>query len=146
MGQSLSQRVAQVQTTARRLVWYYALARVTTVTVIVAVSICLVDYLLRPHDLVFRWLLSAVVIGAATSAATKFAMPALRLRQSLVGVASRIELRFPQLGGRLSSALAFQSQPEEDSTAGSPDLRRAVIAEAEALAADLDFRITLDSR
>ena len=42
--------------------------------------------------------------------------------------------------------MAFLSQAENDPTAGSPDLRRAVVAEAEALAADLNFQSALDER
>ena len=50
----------------------------------------------------------------------------------LVQVAQRIEQLFPQLGQRLSSAMDFLAQDESDPTAGSADLRRAVVAEAEA--------------
>ncbi|MBC7853072.1 MAG: hypothetical protein IAF94_06525, partial [Pirellulaceae bacterium] len=64
---------------------------------------------------------------------------------SLVQVAQRIERRFPELGERLSSAVAFLGQGEKDVFAGSVDLRRTVVAEAESLTTDIDFQQAVDA-
>ena len=63
-----------------------------------------------------------------------------------MSVAHQIERRFPQLGERLSSGVAFAARAENDPRGGSAALRRAVVAEADALAADLDFTAALDMR
>ena len=106
----------------------------------------LLDFLLRLYDRGARWMLSLLALGAAGFAAWKLLGPAWRYRPALVQVAYRIERFFPQLDQRLSSALDFLSQDEADKTAGSPDLRRAVVAEAEALSENVDFRQAIDSR
>ena len=51
-----------------------------------------------------------------------------------------VERRFPTLGDRLLSAVEFLHEAEDDPTAGSPALRRAVVAQAAAEAERLDFR------
>src|SRR5262245_47446673 len=146
MSLRLIQRVEQVRTAARRLVWQYALSWFALAAVAIAAGMGLVDFLLRPHDPVLRWSLSATALVLLAIGFIKLAWPALAFRQSLVGAARRIELHFPQLGERLSSAIAFLSADQDDATAGSPELRRTVVAQAEALSADLDFKQALDRR
>ena len=146
MAHALQNRVEQVQAAGRRLLWWYALARFAAALLVIAAGLCSIDYLLRLHDPLARWLLSSLAVALAVIAFVKIAWPSLRARHSLIATARRIELRFPELGERLSSSMAFLSQAENDPTAGSPDLRRAVVAEAEALAADLDFHSALDGR
>jgi hypothetical protein len=146
MSQSLTHRVEQVQHAATRLTWLYGLARFATATLAAIIGLGLLDYLLRMHDPTARWLWSAAAAGLAMVAFAKLGWPAIRFRHSLLETARRIELHFPELGERLSSAIAFLEQTKEDRTAGSPDLRRAVVAEAEGLSVGLDFRAALDSR
>jgi len=61
-------------------------------------------------------------------------------------VAQRIEQRFPQLCDRLSSAVAFLGQSEDQPTAGSADLRRAVVAAAVTDLERWNFADCLDAR
>src|SRR5690606_34796360 len=49
-----------------------------------------------------------------------------------LAAAARMQQAFPQLGDRLASAIEFLKQTEEDRTAGSPAMRRAVVAETTA--------------
>jgi hypothetical protein len=105
----------------------------------------LIDFLLRPSDPVSRWLLLVVVLGAWFVAARRWLWPAWAYRPSLLETAQRIERRYPQFGGRLASSIEFLAQSEEDQTAGSLALRRRVIAEAEAISAELHYAAALSS-
>ena len=144
MSQSLQQRVEMVQRGARRLVWQYGLARFIAAAALLVLAAGAVDYSLRLHDPALRWLLSGAVVLCGAWLFVRLVWPVLKYRSNLVAAARHIELRFPQLGERLSSATAFLVQGKNDPTAGSADLRRAVVAEAEALAAGLDFSAALD--
>src|SRR5438067_492134 len=146
MPNSLSERVTAVRTVATRLVWLYGLARFVAAAVVVIGLYGLSDYLLRFNDPVARWLLSFLAGISLGWAFYKLVLPALAFRPSAIATARRIEHHFPQLGERLSSAIAFLSEAERDPTAGSANLRRAVIAQAEALSAHSDFRLALDAR
>lgn len=126
--------------------WQYGLYRFAAAAVAIIATIAALDYLLRWHDPGLRWLVSLAVCLGIGLAFSYLAWPTFTARRGLIDVARRIELRFPQLGERLSSAMAFLAQSEDDPTAGSPALRRSVVAEAESLAADLDFSRSLDTR
>lgn len=104
-----------------------------------------IDYLLRPMDLVLRTLLTLGVVGALAWAVKRWLWPAWQYRPSLLETAQRIELRWPQLSGRLSSSVEFLSQ-SEDETAGSLALRRRTIAEAEGVSTGIDFGAAVNSR
>jgi hypothetical protein len=105
-----------------------------------------IDYLLRPIDLVLRSLLTLAVLGALAWAIKRWAWPAWQYHPSPLEIAQRIELRWPQLAGRLSSSIEFLSQSEDETTAGSAALRRRAIAEAEAASTGLDFAAALNAR
>jgi hypothetical protein len=79
-------------------------------------------------------------------AACRLAWPAVARRESLVATARHIERRFPELGERLSIAVAFSNAEPCDPPAGSRELRQAAIAEAQRAAEGLDFRAALDVR
>jgi hypothetical protein len=63
-----------------------------------------------------------------------------------VRLALKLERRFPSLEDRLVSSVEFLNQAEDDPTAGSPDLRRAVIAKTTADVEQLDFNEAIDLR
>jgi hypothetical protein len=143
---SLHNRVHQIRSRARGVVWLHALGW-TVATILAAALIAAgMDYLLRPIDLVLRMLLTLAVVAATIWAARRWLWPAWRYRPSLLETAQRIELRWPQLGGRLSSSIEFLTQSEEETTAGSLALRRKTIAEAEAVSQNLDFAAAVDNR
>src|SRR6266487_3862794 len=110
MPPSLPNRVHQVQATARRLMCLHGLAWFAVAVVLAIISLGLLDYLLRLHDPLARWLLSVALLASAILAFTEFVLPAILVRQSPIATARRIELRFPALDERLSSAVSFLSQ------------------------------------
>ncbi len=122
------------------------LALLLCAVIVIGAVFGLADYLLRLQDPGARWILSLLALAAIGWATWKFVWPALRYRLGLVQVAKRIEASHPELAQRLSSAIDFLSQAETDKTAGSVDLRRAVVAEAEALAARVDLGSAIDRR
>jgi hypothetical protein len=144
MRSLLVQRVHEVQSEARRLILLYGLARFVAASILTAIGLGLIDYLLRLHYPVARWLVSASFAVMIVASVWKCVVPVLRPRQDPIGTARRIELRFPELGDRLSSAMAFIDEAADDRMAGSLELRRAVIADAEARAGAVEFRAALD--
>mgnify|MGYP004252833595 CR=1 FL=1 len=89
----------------------------------------LIDYLIRLQDHGVRFIFSLAVLGVLTWATYRFLYPVLRRTPGDLAAAQRIESHYPQLGDELSSTVAFLAQPEDDVTAGSAALRRAVIAQ-----------------
>jgi hypothetical protein len=137
--------VDQVRRAARRLVWLHGLARFAAAVITVIVAAGLADYVLRREDLALRGLLSVVALGLVIAAFVRFAWPVVWPAFGRVAIARRVERRFPELGERLSSAIALLAEPEGNPVAGSIALRRAVVADAEAASARLDFREAVDA-
>lgn len=146
MRHPLEQRVSAVRRRAIALVRAHALGLFASACIAIVLAFCLGDFFLRLQDRGARWILSLFALGLIAWAGWRLVRPALRYRASLVQVAQRIEQRFPELGQRLSSAIDFLNHSEADVAAGSRDLRRAVISEAQALSSDLDFSRAIDSR
>ena len=144
MTPSLQTRVDHIRRGARRIVWLHALGWVLAAVLATAMLAAGIDYLLRPNDLVLRSLLTLIVIAVLAWASKRWLLPAWQYRPSLLEIAQRIELRWPRLGGRLSSSIAFLSQSDDSAQAGSLALRRRVVAEAEAVSAEFDFRGALN--
>lgn len=142
----LQERVATVQRRVRRLTWSFVWGRFAAASLGVILLASLADYLLRPQDTGLRVILSLGLIGILGCLFYRLVYRSRGSTPSLIRVAQRIERRNPQLGERLSSAMAFLAQTQDDPTAGSADLRRAVVAQAESLAMDLDFGDAIDAR
>jgi hypothetical protein len=145
MPHPLQQRVQQVARRVSRLAWLYAWGRFAIALLLVIFAECGVDYLIRARDPGIRIIVSLAVLALL---GWLFRLLVLANRKNafpLVQVAQRIEQRFPELGERLSSAMAFLAQGEQDVYAGSVDLRRTVVAEAESLTTDIDFQQAVDA-
>ena len=146
MPPNLLQRVAAVGRRAMRLSWLYGWAWFAIIGIALVAVACLADYFFRFQDHGLRWILSLATLGGLGWTAFRFLTPAWRQRRGPIAVAQRIERQFPQLGERLTSAVAFLQQSEDDALAGSAALRKAVVSEAESLSADLDFQQAIDPR
>ncbi|QDU87569.1 hypothetical protein Pla175_09340 [Pirellulimonas nuda] len=140
----LKQQVEQLASRLRRR--GRAAAGLTVVSLVVgaALALMLADALLRPSDPGLRWIALGLVLGLA-------AWALYRWREGLSGrgwtplaAARRLEQRQPALGSRLSSALAFVDQREDDPLAGSSDLRRAVVMRATSELERVDVETALD--
>lgn len=131
---------------ARRTLRWIAGLRLVTAIVAAVLLAGLVDWTVRAQEPLLRWSLSLLVLAGIVAVAFRWAWPAFRANWSRIATARRIEQRFPELKHRLTSAVAFAAGDQNDQLAGSLELRRAAIAEAEALAVHADFTEVLDQR
>lgn len=146
MSHPLQERVQQVAQRVSRLAWLYVWGRFAIGLLLVIFAACVVDCFLRAHDPGIRIIVSLSVLAVLGWLFNRLVLQSRGRSPSLVQLAQRIERRFPELGERLSSAIAFLAQDEKDVYSGSADLRRTVVAEAEALTTDLDFQLAVDAR
>lgn len=146
MPHPLRQKVAQVRRRARRMVLLYGLSCLVGATLVVALLLGLVDYLIRFQDPGIRIMASGVLLAVLVYTAYEYLVRPLARPLRDVDVAQRIERRYPQLNERLSSAVEFLGQREDDFQAGSATLRRAVIHDATAQVAQLDLEQVIDPR
>lgn len=142
----VQQRVAAIRRRLTRLAAVYGWSATIAIAVAAAVLLGLADYVWRFRDPGVRTLASLAFAGLIAVSVYRFLLPALRFRPSLRQVAQRIEMFYPKLANRLSSAIEFLHQAENDPAAGSFELRRAVIAQTSSEIERLDFRGCLDPR
>lgn len=142
----LQQRVQAVAAKGRRLRLLYAMAAVVATLVGCMVLWGLIDALVHVSEAGVRAIASLAIVLATVLVGWKVAWPAWRHRLHSLGVAQRIEQRYPELGDRLSASLAFLEQDERDALGGSAALRRAVVADTMSRVEALDFSAAIDAR
>ncbi len=146
MPHPLQAKVRSVRRLAQRVRLVYGLAWMIVAALAAALVVGLVDYFLRSSELGVRFIFSLGVLACIGWAAWRFLWPSLASHLSDIQVAQRIQRRWPQLNDRLSSSLEFLSQEEGDHMAGSPALRRTVVAEATAQIDGLPLAEAIDIR
>ena len=109
-------------------------------------ALAALDYLLRIEDRGVRIILTLSAAGLLVWTLYRFLIKRCFARRGEVDYARAVERAFPQLRNRLASSLQFLRLAEDDPTAGSPALRRAVIESTEADARSLDFASIVDVR
>src|SRR3954465_12321452 len=127
----LSQKIASLQ---RQLLWHrraVAACWVGATAILAALIIGLVDYLVRFNDPGLRIMATAAFLAALTWAVYHYWYLPQQQRLAPLATARRVQARFPQLHDSLASAVEFLGQSEHDDTAGSAQLRRLVVAEAQ---------------
>lgn len=142
----LQQRVQTVVAKGRRLQLLYGAAAVAATFLAALVVWGVIDAALHVGETGVRVIGALSILLLTILTTWRVAWPAWRHRLHPLGVAQRIEARFPQLGDRLSASLAFLAQDEQDELGGSAALRRAMIAETVSHSEGLDFREALDAR
>ena len=112
---------------------HYATAACWTAATLLAAALALglADYLVRFRDPGLRIMATAALVAVAVWAAYRWWYRPGRKRLGPLAVARKVESHFPQLNDSLASAIEFLQQSEDDQTAGSAQLRRLVVAEAE---------------
>jgi hypothetical protein len=127
----LSQKIESLQ---RRLIWRrraMAACWIAVTGIIAAFVLGLIDYLVRFDDQGLRIVATVAFLAALTWAAYRYWYLPQQHRLAPLVVARRVQARFPQLHDSLASAIEFLHQSEHDETAGSAQLRRLVIAQAQ---------------
>ena len=140
------QRVRRIAHGARALARWYGIGWFVATIGCVTLALGMVDYFVRFQDDGVRWICFGGICLVTAWSGVRFLYRAWRYRCSDVQAAQHIERRFPVLGDLLSSAVAFSSQQVGDTKAGSYELRRTVIAQAEVATESFDFRTCLDQR
>ncbi len=131
---------------ARHLVRLHGASWFVALVCFVALCVGTLDYWLRFEDVGVRLICFAMVAVTMGVAFGRLIVVAWRYRCTDLHAAQRIEERYPILGDRLSSAVAFATDLVDDDLAGSLELRRAVVTETETAAEPLDFHRCIDRR
>jgi hypothetical protein len=141
---------AKIVDLQRRLVWRERAASACAIlaaVVATAVALGLVDCFFRVSDRGVRLILTATLVAAVAYAIHHWwYVPRQQRRIGPLAVARRVEAQFPQLGDRVASALEFLRQSEDDATAGSAALRRAVVIAADHELSQLPLDAVIDRR
>jgi len=124
----------------------YGLSRWIATAVGSLVVLGAIDYVFRFRDRGIRVMLSGALLVAVGWACCRWLYGPAMARLGQLELARRVGRRFPELGDDLPGAVEFLSQAEDDPVAGSPALRRAVIAQTAARAERIDFASMLDPR
>jgi hypothetical protein len=154
MSHPLEQQIAALRRKVRGLVWLHGLSLVVAVTLAAALLLGLVDYVshfslsLRRifADPGIRIISSLALLGAIGWAVWRFLYRGVRAGFQDLDLALRVERRHPGLRDLLTSSVEFLQEAEEDPEAGSPELRRAVIAQTTALAENTNFSDVVNAR
>ncbi len=146
MPHPLEDKLADLRRRVRRLAIIRGLSAILSSALAAAIFLGLMDYILRFQDRGVRMIVSLGFLGAVGWAFYRFFyLPAVvHLRNDYLAV--KLQRRFPGLDDRLLSAVEFIAQDEGDATAGSPVLRRTVIAQATAETAEMDFNQAVNQR
>lgn len=126
----------------------YATAACWTAATLLAAAIALgfADYWVRFRDPGLRVMATATLVAVAIWCLYRWWYKPGRHQLAPLAVARKVESHFPQLNDSLASALEFLHQSEHDQTAGSAQLRRLVVAEAETTVAGLPLQEVINRR
>lgn len=142
----LQKKIVHLRSRLRQLLLLYGVGATVAAIVAAAVALGAADYLLRLRDPGVRMLSSLGLLAVFVWTAYRCLWVPLSTHLADAEIALRLKRRFPELGDQLACALEFLNQPDDEPTAGSPALRRAVIERTWHLARPLDFRTALDPR
>ncbi|MCO6047847.1 hypothetical protein NG895_28410 [Aeoliella sp. ICT_H6.2] len=126
----LQQRVGQIRQWWNRRALVEVCCWILATAIAIVLALGLVDYLVRATDRGLRVLLSVALVLAIGAAAVRLMRWWRKQTWNEMGAAQALQRAFPALGDRLASSLEFLRQEEDDPTAGSAPLRRAVVSEA----------------
>ncbi|HZZ72090.1 MAG TPA: hypothetical protein VFE24_07535 [Pirellulales bacterium] len=128
MPHPLLNQIEAVRSRARAQLLLFAFARLVLIVGLAWLALGALDYWLRFRDEGVRLICSAAAGGVLVWSGYRFLLPALRYRPGDIEIAQSIERQMPRVQRQLASTIDFLHQAEDDPTAGSLLLRRAVIA------------------
>ncbi len=146
MPHPLEQKIVALRRDVRQMAVLYGMCIVSMALLGMIVAWGLLDYLFRFQDRGLRIIASLSVLGVYGWTLYRCVLVMLWRRLSNTALALRVQRQFPQLGDRLVSAIEFLHATEDDPTAGSAALRRAVVDQATAEAKPLNFASVFDWR
>jgi hypothetical protein len=111
-----------------------------------AIVLGTVDYFVRFTDPGLRLMATFALVAGAMWAIYRWWYRPRRNKLVPLSVALQVESHFPHLRDLLSSAVEFLEQSEDDRTAGSAQLRRMVVTEAQSEVESLPLQEVIDRR
>ena len=142
----LQRKIVALQRRGRMADAVRGLCIVVAAVLFAIVALGAIDYLVRIQDRGVRIIFSLSALGVLGWTSYRFLGKCLFVRPREVDYARLIERTFPELRNRLVSAVQFLREADDDPTAGSAALRRAVIEGVETDARSVDFTAVLDRR
>ncbi len=139
----------QLRTIGRRVrvsAWQCGLLRAASLLVGGWLLLGLIDFVVRLEDQGLRIIGSLLALAVGLYSVVRLLLPTVRVEVTDLTVAQQLERRFPELGQRLSSAVAFLQSEDNEPGAGSAALRRAVVHHAAAQVETLDLQAIVDPR
>jgi hypothetical protein len=146
MAKALQQQLALLRGRVRRLMLIYGLSAVVAASLAAILLLGLGDYLIHFQDRGIRVICWLAVAGVLGWSIYRWGVRPMTARLGDAELAVRLQQRFSSLDDGLLSAVEFLGARDDDPTAGSATLRRAVIAEVDGEAQRLDFAEVLDRR
>lgn len=146
MSHPLHDRLRRLAGRARTLTLLHGTSWFLVTAAVAFLAIGGVDFLLRSDELPLRMLASIAMTAAVVWGYLRFLNPALKQRLTDLQLASRVEQRFPQLRGLVTSTVAFLGERADDPLAGSFAMRRAVVSQAMADLEDVELSDCLDAK
>ncbi len=144
VSQPLLERLDATASRLRSVARWATVGWVTAAAIGLTALLVLVDWLGRFNDPGLRWLFSLTLIGATIGVAGWAKRRLTPPDATRLGVAQRLQRVRPDLGSRLASAVEFAASDAGDPTAGSEQLRRAVVLEASNSTDSLPFDAVVD--
>lgn len=146
MSHPITDCIQTLRHAARRLSVTRALVQWSAITLGVGFLLASLDGLFRLEDVGTRVLWTLLWLAAIAWGVWRFLAPAWRARWSDQSIAKMIERRFPVLGEKLSSSVAFLNVSEADATLSSQPLMRNVISETTTSISNLKLHEAIDVR
>ena len=140
----VQQKIDALRARVRQLVALHALSWIVGALITVVLVLGWTDYVVKFQDRGIRVVLSLAVLGVFGWTCYRYLYTGLTTQLHDVDLARRLQQWFPALGDGLASAVEFLEQSEDDPTAGSVALRRAVITQTTAETEPLDFRAVIE--
>ena len=143
MGETIRSSIAEVKTTARRMVIAWACLMSFAFVIFLLLIFGSLDYFLRYQDPGVRYSLCAFSFVGLSGTIYLFFRSFVRSRMSDLEISQVIDARFPDLNGELSSAYSFLSN---DQSFESETLRHSVIERVEGNLGRINIADTFDLR
>ncbi len=146
MPHPLEQKLAALRRRMRWMTVVYAVSVVAAAVLATLTVLGACDYLFRLQDRGLRVIASLVLLGVAVWMLYRYAAAMLLTTVRHADLALCVQRRFPGLNDGLISAVEFLDHGDDDTAAGSPALRRAVVEHVTAETQRLDFAQAISVR
>ena len=140
MPQLFLTQLEQICRRRRRRRWLAATCWAVAALLVAALVMMGLDRVLGIADPVGRTLVTVLLVAMGTMIARRWFLTITAIRVTPLQVAQEVERRHAALRDVVSSAWEFSRQPDDDPTAGSESLRRAIVLRAATSVDEVDWQ------